>query len=343
MRALPGLAAAAVLACGSAAAAPPKKAAPVMEPPMQVNVVRSAHPGCEPQCPQWIAAQGRIVAGTARRFREVLSQLGARKLPILIDSGGGSVNDALSIGRLIRAKGLQVAVTRTAYTPCAPADAACRKAKTGGELRGLAQAHPSKCASSCAFILAGGTLRLVGPGTGVGVHQISTTLRKYLVQTRRSFGVPVETQKTLVSERTVQQEHAQTQDTYAKIWQYFADMGIGEDAMSLIVSTPNSEIRWLTRKELEATRLATHFINGEEIVTGIPASTPTLAPPPPSTVPSISDLMRYQGICGKIGTCEKGVSATDPRFDLPGYLPKAPVAPPLSEAPKTEHREGAAQ
>ena len=339
MRAWAVLATAVMLACGSAAAAPPKKAAPVMEPPMQVNVVRSAHPGCEPQCPQWIAAQGRIVAGTARRFREVLSQLGARKLPVLINSGGGSVNDALSIGRLIRAKGLQVAVTRTAYTPCAPAEAACRKAKTGEELRGLAQAHPSKCASSCAFILAGGMLRLVGPGTGVGVHQISTTLRKYLVQTRRSFGVPVETQKTLVSERTVQQEHGQTQRTYANIRQYFADMGIGDDAMSLIMSTPNSEIRWLTRKELEATRLATHFINGEELVTGIPAP----APPPPSTVPSISDLMRYQGICGKIGTCEKGVSATDPRFDVPGYLPKAPVAPPSSEAPKTEHREGAAQ
>ena len=311
---------------------------------MQVNVVRGAHPGCEPQCPQWIAAQGRIVAGTARRFREVLSQLGERRLPVLIDSGGGSVEDALSIGRLIRAKGLQVAVTGTAYTPRAPADAACRKAKTGGELRGLAQARLSKCASSCAFILAGGTQRLVGSGTGVGVHQISTTLRKYLVRTQRSFGVPVETQKTLVSEQAVQQGHGQTQRTYTKIRQYFSDMGIGEDAMSLIMSTPNSEIHWLTRNELEATRLATHFINGEELVTGVPASTPALAPAPPSTVPSMSDLMRYQGICGKIGTCEKGVSVTDPRFDLPGYLPKPPpVAPPSSEAPKTEHSEGAAQ
>ena len=99
-------------------------------------------------------------------------------------------------------------------------------------------------------------------------------------------------------------------------------MDIGEDAMSLILATPNSDIHWLTRKELEATRLATHFINGEELVTGVPASTP--AELPLSAVPSVSELMRYESICEKIGTCEKGVSATDPRFDLPGYLPKLP-------------------
>jgi hypothetical protein len=261
MRALGALGAAVLLACGPAAAS--HGAALAAEPPMQVNVVRGVHPGCEPQCPQWIAAQGRIVAGTARRFGEVLSQLGERKLPVLIDSGGGSVNDALSIGRLIRAKGLQVAVTRTAYTPCAPADTGCRKTK-GGELRGLAEASKSKCASACAFILAGGTQRLVGPGTGVGVHQISTTLPS----------LPVETQETLVPEPAIQQGHGETQRVYAKIRQFFSEMSIGEDAMSLIMSTPSSELRWLTPKELEATHLATHFITGEELVTGVPASTP---------------------------------------------------------------------
>jgi hypothetical protein len=277
MRALGALGAAVLLACGSAAAS--HGAALAAEPPMQVNVVRGVHPGCEPQCPQWIAAQGRIVAGTARRFREVLSQLGERKLPVLIDSGGGSVNDALSIGRLIRAKGLPVAVTRTAYAPCAPADTTCRNTKSGGELRGLAEARSSKCASACAFILAGGTQRLVGPGTGVGVHQISTTLHRYLAQ------------KTLVPEQTIQQGDGEAQRTYAKIRQFLSEMSIGEDAMSLIMSTPSSEIRWLTPKELEATHLATHFIDGEELVAAAPASTPAPAPPP-AAVRSVSGLTR---------------------------------------------------
>jgi hypothetical protein len=257
MRALAGLVTALMAACGSpAAAAPLEKAA---EPPMQVTVVRGAHPGCDPQCPQWIAAQGRIVAGTARRFREVLSQLGERKLPVLIDSGGGSVEDALSIGRLIRAKGLQVAVTRTAYTPCAPIDVACRKTKSGAELRGLADARNARCASACALILAGGAQRFVGAGAGVGVHQISTTQSRSLVQKRRAIGNPVEAAKTLVPEQTIQQGDREAQRTYAKIGQFFSEMSIGEDAMSLIMSTPSSEIRWLTREELEATRLATYF------------------------------------------------------------------------------------
>jgi hypothetical protein len=102
------------------------------------------------------------------------------------------------------------------------------------------------------------------------------------------------------------------------------------------MSTPNSDIHWLTRKELEATRLATHFINGEELVTGVPASTP--APPLPSAVPGVSDLMRYQGICEQAGACEKGAAAADPRFDLPGFIPKSPPAAGAvaSEAPKVE-------
>jgi hypothetical protein len=175
------------------------------------------------------------------------------------------------------------------------------------------------------------------------VHQISMTLRRYMVRTYRSFGVRVETHKTLVSVQTVKQGHGETQRTYAKIRQYLSEMGIGEDVMSLILSTPNSGIHWLTPKELQATRLATHFINGEELVTGVPASTP--APEsPPSAAPTVSELMRYESICEKIGTCEKGVSATDPRFDLPGYLSKPPpVAAPSSEASKTERREGASQ
>jgi hypothetical protein len=344
VRGLAVLAAAVVLACGPATAAPPRKAPPPADPPMQVQVVRSAHPGCEPQCPQWIAAQGRIVTGTAAQFRKVLAQLGERKLPVLVDSGGGAVDDALAIGRLIRAKGLQVAVTRTTLVPCAPQDAACRKAKAGRELRGLAQAHPSKCASSCAFILAGGAQRLVGPGTGVGVHQISMTLRRYLVLTRRSFGGPVETRRTLVSERTVSGKHAQTQATYARIRQFLAEMGIGEEVMALIMSTPHTDIRWLAPNELQATRLATDFINGEELVTGVPAST-LEAPPPPTTVPGLSDLMGYNGICQKAGMCEIGAAATNPRFDLPGYVPnKAPhVAAPSPEGAKAEQGEGTAQ
>ncbi|MBX9588165.1 MAG: hypothetical protein K2X43_02600 [Hyphomonadaceae bacterium] len=303
--------------CGAAAAgAAPAMRPPPMEPSMQVHVVRSAHDGCEPHCLQWIAAQGKIDAASPGRLKKVLSQLGDRKLPILIDSTGGSVNDALAIGRLIRAKGLDVVVARTVFTPCAAEDKACRKSKTGGELKGQAQAKSSKCASSCAFILAGGTQRFVGEGAVVGVHQITMILRRYMILTRHSFGVPVETRKTLVSEQTAGQKNEHTRNTYGNIKRYLADMGIDDAIMPLILSTPGHRVHWLTPDELRATRLATHRINGEQLMTG------TITSPPPGTV--VPHPMVYHGICGTLeeGTagCAKADVPSEPQPGLPAEV-----------------------
>jgi hypothetical protein len=316
---------------------------------MQVHVVRNADPKCEPSCPQWIAAQGRIVPGTAAQFRKVLHRLGQRKLPVLIDSGGGAVNDALAIGRLIRSHGLTIAVTRTAFTPCAPGDARCRKAKSGGELRGLAQGHLSKCASACAFVLAGGTQRLVGRGTGVGVHQISMTLLRYQVWTRRTFGVPVETRRTLVSRQKVGQSHAESRSTYARIARYFAEMGIGDHVMNLIMQTPNDTIRWLNPGELQLTGLATHFLTGEQLMAGVaptplPALTQTPAMAEQTPAPTgAADAMGSQVLCATYGLCLPGTA--QPKLDHPGALlpsvspgPAPPPSAQPSEAAKPDQR-----
>jgi hypothetical protein len=337
MRAFAVLASAFALACG-AAAAPPKKAAQPLEPPMQFHVVRGSHAECEPQCLQWIAAQGRIVVGSANQLKKVLRQLGDHKLPVFIDSGGGAVNDALAMGRLIRAKGLDIAVTKTAFTPCTPADGACRKAKSDGELRGLAQAHLSKCASSCAFVLAGGVRRLVGPGTSVGVHQISMTLLRYQVWTRRSFGVPVETKKTLLSRQTVGQKHAETESTYSSITTYLREMGISNILMGMIRSTPNDTISWLTASDLHLTGLATDFINGEQLVTGVAPSAATAVPQTPQMPPqaATTDVMDHQHICAKFGVCDQGSAQNEPKnepkYVSPGSL-LSPAAPPTAPTP----------
>lgn len=307
---------------GLATAAPTKKTSSPLERPMQVHVVRSAHAGCEPLCLQWIAAQGKIGAASVGQFKKALRQLGDRKLPILIDSGGGSVNDALAIGRLIRAKGLDVVVTRTAFTPCEPADAACRKSKSGGELRGLAQASRSKCASSCAFILAGGSRRFVGQGAFVGVHQITTILRRYQILTRRSFGVPVETRKTLVSEERAGQKSSYTQSTYGNITRYLADMGIGDKIMPLIMSTPGNQIRWLKADELRSTRLATHALNGEQLITGAVTSKPE-----PAAMPR---PLEFQDVCGRIpqfaAGCTTKTGPSEPMPGMPAVIAPAPLA-----------------
>jgi len=249
------------------AAAGPVRSQPAAEPSMQFHLVRSAEPGCEPQCPEWIAAQGKIDGSSVTRFKRVLRQIGDRKLPVLIDSNGGRVNEAFAIGRLARAKSLDVVVSRTDFTACAPADATCRRRLRADNLRlGVPRAELSKCASSCAFILAAGTRRLVGPMAYVGVHQI----RSFYIYAKvvRTYRVTATT-KQLVSERRVTEKVVETrtpQKTYDEIGRYFAEMGIGEGLMPLILATPGDRLHWLTPEELRATGLATDRLDGEQLL-----------------------------------------------------------------------------
>jgi hypothetical protein len=264
-----GAALAAGLALGvSAAAAGTTGSQPPADAPMQFRLVRSAAPGCAPDCPEWIAAQGKIEAGSAARFRRLLRQVGNRRLPLLIDSNGGRVHEAFEIGRLARARGLDIAVSRTVFTSCAPADADCRRRSRAAKVQlGMPEADQSKCASSCAFILAAGRRRLVGSAAFVGVHQI----RSFYVYAKvlRTYRVTA-TGKRLLSERHVTEKIIETrtpQSTYDQIRRYFAEMGVGEGIMPLILSTPGDQLRWLTREELQETRLATESTDGERLLT----------------------------------------------------------------------------
>ena len=98
--------------------------------PMRVMVVRSNEAGCEPTCTSWISAEGRITNQTPAAFRRVLKEIGKAKMPVFINSGGGDVDASLAIGRLIRARGLDIAVSRTAFAPCLAGNRDCDE-KTG--------------------------------------------------------------------------------------------------------------------------------------------------------------------------------------------------------------------
>jgi hypothetical protein len=282
------LVAVAVCGLGLAWSAPPataQQAKPqsVIEPPMQVYLVRSAQPGCEPHCAEWIAAQGKIEAGSVALFRTVLRRLGDHKLPILVDSSGGNVREAFAIGRLVRRHGLDVAVTSTVLVPCAPADAACQEASARGMLTGLPKARLSKCASACAFILAGGARRLVGAETYVGVHRV----RSFYVYTEVRSAYRRGRGKRMVAAKMVTRRMVETRtppQTYRRIRRYFTEMGVGDPILPLILRTPSGSLHWLTREELQASRLATDWIDGEQLL--IPAlAKPTPLPPPAPSAP----------------------------------------------------------
>jgi len=91
-----------------------------------------------------LVATGTIVPGAAEAFATEVERRGSYVKTVVLHSPGGSVQDALKIGRLIRERQFNTEVGDGRY-----------------------------CASSCPLIFAGGVERLAGPKAAIGVHQVS--------------------------------------------------------------------------------------------------------------------------------------------------------------------------
>ena len=224
--------------------------------PMRIVVVRSSQPGCEPKCAEWISAEGDVVLATAELLRKVVNSLGGRKLPILINSGGGIINQAMLMGYLIRDRGFDVAVARTVFDPCTSTPGGCKKGTWSGPL-GEPDQQLAFCNTTCIFVLAGGVHRFVGSEAPVGVqnYRLPPAVVEKWRQTYRGAR-PVDT----VIKRSFAPPMAAQNRTY------FRKLGISEDIVDLMVSS--DETRILTETELLKLRLATEVKNGRAVVYG---------------------------------------------------------------------------
>jgi hypothetical protein len=86
---------------------------------------------------------GTINIGAAERVKAEVEAHGEYIKTVTLDSPGGTVSEALAIGKLIRDKGFSTSVAAGAL-----------------------------CASSCPLVFAGGKERLATPTSAIGVHQI---------------------------------------------------------------------------------------------------------------------------------------------------------------------------
>ncbi len=264
-----------VLMHASTQAAPAAAVAPSHYPPMPMRIVRGNDPACAQPCSEWIAMDGPIGLGSAARFAKLLRVLGPRRLPVLVQSTGGSVQDAEAMGRLIRARHLDVAVSRTALTSC-PADrTACQTFAPDGVATGAPVTAGSLCASACSLLLAAGERRFVPLNTLVGVHQfrsfrkLTRVMRTFRILTRRVGDKTFEVSRTLVAERplaTTQIAVQTTKASYGEAQDYFAAMGIAPSLMLLAEATAPTSIHWLSPSELVATRMATEPRENTDLV-----------------------------------------------------------------------------
>jgi hypothetical protein len=231
--------------------------------PMHIALVRAQGPGCDPNCPTWIAAYGKIVPGTAEKLRRVIQALAGPRLPILVNSPGRFVAEAMAIGRLIRRSGLSVAVADTSLAVCEPAGKSCEDQRAATSFRAI-------CASACTLLLAGGVRRYVSDSSFVGIHELMTvhtithTVRRYEVLYHIIGGRKQEVSRRLVSEQS--SSHSTVSEAAEELERsasdYFAEMGVGEPVPGLTATTPSASIRRLTTGELRDSRLATHVLSG---------------------------------------------------------------------------------
>ena len=184
---------------------------------------------CQPNCGGWISAVGIVTADTPRDFDEFARgrQLGGAT--IVLDSSGGSVNDAIALGRRWRNLEALTTVGTSVQTNTA------RGAPAG-------IAPMAYCESMCVFLLLSGKTRYVPQTAHVRVHQIWIGDRA-----GNAKAGTYSADDLMIVERDI-----------GRLAKYTFDMGGAGDLLSLSLNVPLWEdLHELSREELRLTNLVT--------------------------------------------------------------------------------------
>src|SRR5580700_1376007 len=117
---------------------------------------------CGPDCSEWIAAEGVVEWDTFKRLFAFAARLGERKAPVILNVWGESdLKVAMSLGKIIRDRGLDVSAGKTVVAGCVDAaEATCIALKRSGKsLDAAIDISAVECDIVCVLILAGGVHR----------------------------------------------------------------------------------------------------------------------------------------------------------------------------------------
>jgi hypothetical protein len=182
---------------------------------------------CQPNCRGWVGAVGVVTADTPKEFDEFARTRQLGGATVVLDSSGGSVNDAIALGRRWRNLGLLTTVG-SSIDP-----------RNGDRAQVAPQAY---CESMCVFLLLSGKTRYVPDGAHVRVHQIWMGDRA-----DDARAASYSAQDLMIVERDI-----------GRLAKYTFDMGGTGDLLSLALSVPPwEELRELSREELQLTNLMT--------------------------------------------------------------------------------------
>lgn len=184
---------------------------------------------CQPNCRGWVSAVGIITVDSPKDFDEFARGRQLNGATIVLDSSGGSVNDAITLGRRFRGLGAltTVGTSIVSQTP------------QGERASVVPDAY---CESMCVFLLLSGQTRFVPQAAHIRVHQIWMGDRA-----DDARAASYNAQDLMIVERDI-----------GRLAKYTFDMGGAGDLLSLALSVPPwEELHELSPAELRLTNLVT--------------------------------------------------------------------------------------
>jgi len=148
--------------------------------PMIFFVAKGERDACGPGCSEWIAAEGMFDGPEVeRRFRDLLGTLKGRNLPIVFNSLGGVIGEALVLGRILRERRMAASVGESYPEGCTAriaSDESCRLImQANRELKAQLRTTGAVCYSACVYALLGASARHVPADARVGIHASAPT------------------------------------------------------------------------------------------------------------------------------------------------------------------------
>ncbi len=175
---------------------------------------------------RWVSATGQIQRGSPAAFADFMKSNNIMGLPLVLDSNGGSVLAAMTLGRQIRAARMQTSIGRSIST---------------GEQEVVRTAEV-RCASACVLVLMGGIGRSVSEDARVEVHM---------------FSVELDAEGNKARSDPNFRDIEQAQRTMARHAVYVAEMGIAARYLEIMTEASfKGTLRRMTRDEIVQTQLA---------------------------------------------------------------------------------------
>ncbi|WP_158283984.1 caspase family protein [Azospirillum sp. TSO22-1] len=166
---------------------------------------------------RYLLIAGPITPGDYRTTVAALEEAGPVD-GVLLDSGGGVIEEAMEIGRLLRARKLATRVPSGA-----------------------------KCASACNFVLMGGVIRQVDPDAVFEVHLSTASGNAALVDVVQKV---IKEQGGEGAKAVIQSTEQHTAITAARVARYLVEMSVSLRYLTLFADTPNAEPVRLTNDKL---------------------------------------------------------------------------------------------